>query len=161
MCDVTLLSKESRSLFRANSAAGVSGEGDWAKTGPCLDTACAVPFSLFTGGIHGAISASPAEGEASPAPGKWDFSGLVALVKCGFGAGREGNPMKGVRICRGSARTHCHPCSCLQPGVKPCWTLQELFPGFQAINGFVACLLFVSMPRFFSEGLKTKAWLPL
>lgn len=62
MCDVTLLSKESWSLFRANSAVGVSGEGDWAKMGPCLDTVCAVPFSLLTGGIHGAISASPAEG---------------------------------------------------------------------------------------------------
>lgn len=62
MCDVTLLSKESWSLFRPNSAVGVSGEGDWAKMGLCLDTVCAVPFSLLTGGIHGAISAIPAEG---------------------------------------------------------------------------------------------------
>lgn len=69
--------------------------------------------------------------------------------------------MEGVRICKGCARACCHPCSHLQPGVKPCWTLQELFLGFQPVNGFMVCLLFVSMPRFFSEELKNKAWLPL
>lgn len=93
MCDVTLLSKENWSLFRANSAVGVSSEGDWAKMGPCLDTVCAVPFSLLTGGpggIHGAISASPVEGRVRHAQplenGILVFwlgrDVLVALAKC-------------------------------------------------------------------------------
>lgn len=69
--------------------------------------------------------------------------------------------MEGVRIFRGCARARCHPCSHPQPGVKPCWMLQELFPEFEAVNGFMVCLLFVSMPCSFSEELKSKAWLPL
>lgn len=63
MYDVTLLSKESCSLFRANSAVGGSGEGDWAKMGLCLDTVCAVPFSLLAGGLGGSTELFlPAEG---------------------------------------------------------------------------------------------------